>query len=81
MRTMVAGSLKAQCLAVRAGVGEGKWRQPANAEESEANQAGEADLPAVNEASAGARRVAMSKVRLSGKSPGAPQDQEERARG
>jgi hypothetical protein len=48
-------------------------------EESEADQAGEADLPAADETGAGAGRMAMSKVRLIGKSPGPSQDQKKPA--
>ena len=44
--------------------GEGNWRQRENAEESKADQAGQADLPAADEAGAGAGRVAMSEVRV-----------------
>ena len=55
------------------------WSLSKDAEEGKADQAGEADLPAVDEAGAGARRMAMSKVRLAGKSPGPSQDQEEPA--
>ena len=40
---------------------------------------GKADLPAVDEAGAGAGRMAMSEVRLAGEPPGPPQDQEEPA--
>jgi hypothetical protein len=50
-----------------------------NAEESEADQAGEADLPALDEAGVGAGRLAVSKVRLIGKSPGPSQDQKKPA--
>jgi hypothetical protein len=55
------------------------WSLCKDAEEGKADQAGEADLPAVDEASAGARRMAMSEVRVIGESPGPPQDQEEPA--
>jgi len=55
------------------------WSLSKDAEEGKADQAGEADLPAVDEGGAEARRMAMSEVRLAGKPPGAPQDQEEPA--
>jgi hypothetical protein len=45
-------------------------RLPENAEEGKADQTGKADSPAVDEAGAGARRMAMSEVRLAGESPG-----------
>ena len=50
-----------------------------NAEEDKADQTGEANLPALDEEGAGARQMAMSKVQLAGKPPGASQDQEEPA--
>ena len=57
--------------------GAGSWRPPQNAEESKAAQAGEADLPAVDEAVAGWRRLAISESRLVGKPLDPPLDQEE----
>ena len=50
-------------------------RVPEDAEEGEADQARAADLPAVDEAGAGARRLAVSEVRVIGESPDPPQDQ------
>jgi len=52
------------------------WSLSKGAEEGEADQAWKTNLPAVDEAGAGARRMAMSEVRLAGKSPGPPQVQE-----
>ena len=52
---------------------------PEDAEEGEADQAGAADLPAVDEAGAGTGRLAMSEVRLVGEPAGAPQEEEEPA--
>jgi hypothetical protein len=57
--------------------GTGKCREPANAEESIADQTGEADIPAADEAGAGAGRMAMSEVRVTGEPAGPSQDQEE----
>ena len=42
--------------------GEGNWRPRENAEESKADQAGEADLPAANEAEFGVGCMAISEV-------------------
>jgi hypothetical protein len=44
--------------------GAEKWRASENAEESEADQAGKAGLLALDEAGAGAGRLAMSEVRV-----------------
>ena len=60
-----------------AAAGEGNWRPQKNAEESETDQTGEADLPAADEAGARARRMALSKVRIARKPAGPPQDQAE----
>jgi hypothetical protein len=57
----------------------GGIREAQNAEEDKAAQAGEADLPALDEAGAGAGRLAVSEVRLVGQPAAAPQDQEEPA--
>ena len=53
------------------------WSLSKDTEEDKADQAGKADLPAVDEAGAGARRMAMSEVRLAREPPGPPQDQKE----
>jgi hypothetical protein len=46
------------------------WRQPEDAEVGKADQAEEAGVSAFDEAGAGARRMAMSKVRIAGEPPG-----------
>ena len=45
-------------------------------EEGETDQAREADLPQLDEAGAGAGRLAVSEMRVIGESPGSSQDQE-----
>jgi hypothetical protein len=55
------------------------WSLRENVEEREADQAGKANLPAVKEAGAGARRMTLPEVRLAGEPPGPPPDQEKPA--
>jgi hypothetical protein len=57
----------------------GGIREAQNAEEDKTDQTWEANLPALDEAGAGAGRMAMSEMRLAGKPAGAPQDQKEPA--